>query len=121
MYFKNFRFFFIKNVKITQKIVITEAEKKTGKSVKDRLNEALDNKLEEVARKREKMILLDKKIQKLSEGPERRKLMYQKQTQENYNRKHKKAPIDEERAAHESYQIILKVQYSILVWPLCLF
>ena len=121
MYFKNFRFFFIKNVTITQKIVITEAEKKTGKSVKDRLNEALDTKLEEVARKREKMILLDKKIQKLSEGPERRKLMYQKQTQENYNRKHKKAPIDEERAAHESYQIILKVQYSTLVWPLCLF
>ena len=86
-----------------------ESEKKSGKTVRERLNEALNSKLDEVEKKREKMILLDKKIAKLSEGPERRKLVYQKQTQENYNRKHKKAPIDEERAAHESFQIILKV------------
>lgn len=87
----------------------SEAERKTGKSVKSRLNDALQSKLDEVEKKREKMILLDKKIAKLGEGPEKRKLVYQKQTQENYNRKHKKAPIDEERAAHESYQILLKV------------
>ena len=46
---------------------------------------------------------------KLGDGPERRKLMYQRTQTENYNRKHKKSPIDEERALHESYQIILKV------------
>lgn len=91
-------------------INFSEAERKTGKSVKTRLNDALQKRLEEVEKKREKMIILDKKIAKLGEGPEKRKLVYQKQTQDNYNRKHKKAPIDEERAAHESYQILLKVK-----------
>ena len=86
-----------------------ESEKKSGKTVKDRLDDALDEKLNEVERKREKLILLDKKIAKLGDGQERRKLMYQKQQTDAYNRKHKKTPIDEERALHESYQIILKV------------
>ena len=89
--------------------MLIESEKKSGKTVKDRLDEALDEKLAEVERKREKMILLDKKIAKLPDGQERRKLMYQKQQTDNYNRKHKKSPIDEERTLHESYQIILKV------------
>ena len=83
-----------------------------GKTVKDRLNEALNSKLMEVEYRREKMILLDKRIMKLPEGSEKRKLIYQRQTTENYNRKHKKSPIDEERALHESYQIILKVNYD---------
>ena len=90
-------------------ILYTESEKKSGRTLKNRLDEAVNEKLAEVERKRTKMILLDQKIKKLGDTPERRKLMYQKTQIENYNRKHKKSPIDEERALHESFQIILKV------------
>ena len=76
------------------------------------MNESLNAKLFEVEKKREKGILLDKKIAKLPDGQERRKLIYQKQQQDNYNRRHKKFPIDEERALHESYQIIMKVKHK---------
>ena len=96
---------------LNQFIQISESDKREGKSVRDRLNESLNAKLTEVEKKREKAIILDKKIAKLPDGPERRKLIYQKQQQENYNRRHKKYPIDEERALHESYQIIMKVKY----------
>ena len=81
--------------------------------MRERLNESLNAKLYEVEKKREKGILLDKKIAKLPDGQERRKLIYQKQQQDNYNRRHKKFPIDEERALHESYQIIMKVNQNI--------
>ena len=90
-------------------ILYTESEKKSGRTLKNRLDEAVNEKLAEVERKRTKMILLDQKIKKLGDTPERRKLMFQKTQIENYNRKHKKSPIDEERALHESFQIILKV------------
>ena len=91
----------------------TESDKREGKTVRERLNESLNAKLYEVEKKREKGILLDKKIAKLPDGQERRKLIYQKQQQDNYNRRHKKFPIDEERALHESYQIIMKVNQNI--------
>ena len=81
------------------------------------MNESLNAKLYEVEKKREKGILLDKKIAKLPDGQERRKLIYQKQQQDNYNRRHKKFPIDEERALHESYQIIMKVNQNIKKIP----
>ena len=61
------------------------------------------------------MVALDKKIAKLPDGSEKRKLMYQKQQTEENNRKHKKSPIDEERNLHESYQILLRVSLWILI------
>ena len=76
---------------------------------KERLNKALNQKLEENELKKQRMIALDKKIAKLPDGSEKRKLTYQKQQQEEYQRKHKKSPIDEERNLHESYQILLRV------------
>ena len=88
----------------------SESDKREGKTVKERLNESLNVKLMEVEKKREKNLILEKKIAKLPEGAERRKLIYQKQQQDNYNRRHKKFPIDEERALHEAYQIIMKVR-----------
>ena len=87
----------------------SESDKREGKTVRERLNESLNVKLSEVEKQREKAIFLDKKIAKLPDGQERRKLIYQKQQQENYNRRHKKYPIDQERALHEAYQIIMKV------------
>ena len=91
-------------------INFSENEKHDNTAIKRRLNKALNAKLEDVERKREKLVNLDKKIQKLPDGAERRKLIYQKQSTEDYNRKHRKSPIDEERALHESYQILIKVR-----------
>ena len=91
----------------------SESDKKSTNlelSIKNRLNGALSSKLMEIEAKREKALLVDKKLAKMPEGPEKRKLLYQKQSQENYQRKNKKSPIDEERALHESYQILLKVR-----------
>jgi hypothetical protein len=78
-------------------------------NIKSRLNGALNAKLTEIEAKREKALNTEKKLAKMSEGPEKRKLLYVKQQQENYQRKNKKSPIDEERSLHESYQILLKV------------
>ncbi len=63
----------------------------------------------DVEEKREKALLLEKKINKMPDGPDKRKLMYKKQLQDAADRKRKKTPVDEERALHESYQIVLKV------------
>ncbi len=88
-------------------------EKKTLEQIiKERLNKALHERLAEIETKKEKAIALDKKIAKLPDGAEKRKLLYQKQQQENFNRRNKKSPVDEERALHESYQILLGVTNS---------
>ena len=92
---------------ISQLQIISENERAMGP--KERLNQALHKKLDENEIKKQRMIALDKKIAKLPDGSEKRKLTYQKQQQEEYQRKHKKSPIDEERNLHESYQILLRV------------
>ena len=85
------------------------SENERALTPKDRLNKALNQKLDEVEIRKQRMVALDKKIAKLPEGSEKRKLTYQKQQTEENNRKHKKSPIDEERNLHESYQILLRV------------
>ena len=95
------------NSVISQLLIISENERAMGP--KERLNQALHKKLDENEIKKQRMIALDKKIAKLPDGSEKRKLTYQKQQQEEYQRKHKKSPIDEERNLHESYQILLRV------------
>ena len=95
------------NLVISQLQIISENERAMGP--KERLNQALHKKLDENEIKKQRMIALDKKIAKLPDGSEKRKLTYQKQQQEEYQRKHKKSPIDEERNLHESYQILLRV------------
>ena len=85
------------------------SENERALTPKDRLNKALNQKLDEVEIRKQRMVTLDKKIAKLPDGSEKRKLMYQKQQTEENNRKHKKSPIDEERNLHESYQILLRV------------
>ena len=92
------------------------SENERALTPKDRLNKALNQKLDEVEIRKQRMVTLDKKIAKLPDGSEKRKLMYQKQQTEENNRKHKKSPIDEERNLHESYQILLRV--SLWNWIL---
>lgn len=87
-------------------------DQKNALSAKDRVNDALNARLAEVEEKREKALLLEKKIGKMADGPERRKLVYRKKQQEEYERKRKKTPVDEERLLHESYQLVLKVKLS---------
>ena len=89
------------------------SENERALTPKDRLNKALNQKLDEVEIRKQRMVTLDKKIAKLPDGSEKRKLMYQKQQTEENNRKHKKSPIDEERNLHESYQILLRVSLWI--------
>ena len=91
------------------------SENERALTPKDRLNKALNQKLDEVEIRKQRMVTLDKKIAKLPDGSEKRKLMYQKQQTEENNRKHKKSPIDEERNLHESYQILLRVSLWILI------
>ena len=98
---------------MNQFFIISENERAMGP--KERLNQALHKKLDENEIKKQRMIALDKKIAKLPDGSEKRKLTYQKQQQEEYQRKHKKSPIDEERNLHESYQILLRVSEN-RVW-----
>ena len=91
------------------------SENERALTPKDRLNKALNQKLDEVEIRKQRMVTLDKKIAKLPDGSEKRKLMYQKQQTEENNRKHKKSPIDEERNLHESYQILLRVSLWTLI------
>lgn len=80
-----------------------------GISAKDKIKEALNQRLSEVEDRREKALLLEKKIAKMADGPEKRKLVYRKRQQDESEKKRRKTPVDEERALHESYQIVLKV------------
>ena len=99
----------IKNIHIIKTIYhFPENERALG--AKERLNRALNERLEQVEMRKQRAVALEKKISKLPDGSEKRKLTYQKQQQEEYNRKHKKSPIDEERNYHESYQILLRVR-----------
>ena len=96
------------------------SENERALTPKDRLNKALNQKLDEVEIRKQRMVTLDKKIAKLPDGSEKRKLMYQKQQTEENNRKHKKSPIDEERNLHESYQILLRVSlWTLTSWAQC--
>ena len=53
--------------------------------------------------------MCDRKISKLPDGPERRKLIYQKNQREKEEKRKNCAPVDKERQLHESYQMVLKV------------
>lgn len=74
--------------------------------------------LAEVESRREKIIARDKRIAKLPDGPERRKLVFQKQQEEMKQRRNSSAPINEEQNLHESYQILLKVTFFQTPWQL---
>ncbi len=100
--------------------IVLETDKAVGKSIKEKINEALNKRLAEVESKREKILQREKKIAKLPDGPERRKLIFQKQQEEKSQRRNSSAPINEEQNLHESYQILLKVSYFNLsvLWSL---
>ena len=89
--------------------IFSESDKSSGKSIKVKLNEALNGKLAEIESKREKAIIREKRIAKLPDGPERRKLIFQKTQEENAAKKKKKDRVVEEQDLHESYQILLGV------------
>ena len=94
---------------IPSSTVFSESDKSSGKSIKVKLNEALNGKLAEIESKREKAIIREKRIAKLPDGPERRKLIFQKTQEENAAKKKKKDRVVEEQDLHESYQILLGV------------
>ena len=67
-------------------------------------------KLAECEQKKENYLNLERKINKLPDGPEKRKLIYQRTYRDNDEKRRNKTPVDIERQLHESYQMILKVR-----------
>ena len=90
-------------------ISISENDLRAGKTIKENLNEALNERLKIVEEKRENKLRREKKIQKLPDGPERRKLIFQANTEEKAMKRKKTDYIVEEQELHESYQLLLKV------------
>ena len=76
-------------------------------------------KLAECEQKKENYLLLERKINKLPDGPEKRKLIYGRNLRDKEENRKNKTPVDIERQLHESYQMILKVMsYSRSIVPL---
>ena len=82
---------------------------RAGKTIKENLNEALNEKIAIVEGKRENKLKRDKRISKLPVGPERRKLIFQASTEEKAQKRKKTDFQIEEQEIHESYQLLLKV------------
>ena len=91
-------------------------DKKSGLNAKERITENLNMKLTECEQLKEKYLLIDKRISKLPDGPERRKLIYQKNMREKEEKRKNKGPVDVERQLHESYQMVLKVYFKSIFW-----
>ena len=80
-----------------------------GKTIKENLNAALKEKVAIVEAKRENKVKREKRIAKLPDGPERRKLVFQASTEEKAQKRKKTDFQIEEQEIHESYQLLLKV------------
>jgi len=86
----------------------SENDVRAGKTIKENLNEALNEKIGIVEQKRENKLKRDKRIAKLPDGPERRKLIFQASTEEKAQKRKKTDFQIEEQEIHESYQLLLK-------------
>jgi len=88
-----------------------EAERENRDYVKDRLNQKLFQKVQQIEEKREKEYLESKRTTKISKAEQRKMKLKQQQDEMNGDFKprgtQKKSLIDEERAIHEAYQILL--------------
>ena len=91
------------------KIVFTENDVRAGKTIKQNLNDALNEKLADVESRRDNKLKRDKRIKKLPDGPERRKLIFQADTEERAMARKKTDYCIQEQEIHESYQLLLKV------------
>merc|ERR1712156_843899 len=60
----------------------SENDVRAGKTIKENLNEAMNEKLADIEARRDNKLKRDKKIAKMTDGPERRKLMFQASTEE---------------------------------------
>ena len=76
-------------------------------SVVEKLNKTMFIKLQDIESKRERATALERRLSKMTDGPKKRQLVYQKQQEEALAIKYKRTPIDEERALHEAYQVLL--------------
>ena len=72
-------------------------------------------KLAECEQKKENYLLLERKINKLPDGPEKRKLIYGRNLRDKEENRKNKTPVDIERQLHESYQMILKVRSCFVI------
>ena len=84
----------------------------------------MNEKLQEIEAKRDNKLKRDKKIAKLPDGAERRKLMFQASTEEKAMARKKTDYCIQEQEVHESYQLLLKVNNYWLKSPaqrVCLF
>ena len=96
-----------------------EVARQQPEYVKDKLNERLFEKIQELEGKKSQVIKDQKRIAKLKKGgPQmRRKAELEEiemKKQEKLNKKqgkNKKSLVDEERAIHESYQVLLNEYY----------
>ena len=89
-------------------------DKHEGKTPKERITDNLNMKLAECEQKKENYLNLERKINKLPDGPEKRKLIYQRNNRDKEEKRKSKTPVDIERQLHESYQMILKVREGCL-------
>ena len=88
--------------------------------VRDRLNERLFEKIQELEGKRTQLIKDQKRIAKMKKGgPQMRRQaeleeieMKKQETLNKKQGKNKKSLVDEERAIHESYQVLLNEYYT---------
>ena len=86
---------------------------RAGKTIKQNLNDALNEKLADVESRRDNKLKRDKRIKKLPDGPERRKLIFQADTEERAMARKKTDYCIQEQEIHESYQLLLKVNTPI--------
>ena len=75
-----------------------------------RIDHRLNTELEKVEQKRERQIAMSKKLEKMADNQEKRRLVYQQEQKKEEDLKRNKTPAQMERALHESYQIVIKVQ-----------
>ena len=89
--------------------IFAENDVRAGKTIKENLNEAPNEKIAIIESKKENKLKRDKRIAKLPDGPERRKLIFQASTEEKAQKRKKTDFQIEEQEVHESYQLLLKV------------
>ena len=74
----------------------------------------MNEKLADIEARRDNKLKREKKIAKMADGPERRKLMFQASTEEKAMARKKTDYCIQEQEVHESYQLLLKVNtYSM--------
>ena len=116
-YLKEHTYYFFNDYYLTQlffRLFTEGGDKHEGKTPKERITDNLNMKLEECEKKKENYLLLERKINKLPDGPEKRKLIYGRNLREKDEKRRNKSPVDIERQLHESYQMILKVRLYFL-------